>query len=90
MLTINIFDTFGVELQNSLVYLRTSKIFNILPPHVLDSFFEGSQLVEFFYYFIVVTILDHFNLKIFRLNSSTLAPYAKRKNAKNVIVHSFF
>ena len=35
----------------------------------------------------MVTILDHFNRKIIRLNSSMLAPYAKRKN---VIVNSFF
>ena len=35
----------------------------------------------------MVTILDHFNRKIFRLNASTLAQYAK---PKNVIVHSFF
>ena len=27
----------------------------------------------------MVTILDHFNRKLIRLNSSTLAPYAKRK-----------
>ena len=33
----------------------------------------------------MVTILDYFNHKIIWLNSSTLAPYAKRKN---VIVNS--
>ena len=35
----------------------------------------------------MVTIPGHFNRKIIRLNSSTLAPYAMRKI---VSVHSFF